>query len=94
MTLWNIGSAPPLQALASLRASLRGHASLAIVRIALGFTAVLGGTLAVLEVVPSSDPDLVPISLIVFLAAILVEHLVGGEVRSRVPVLFNGRDRR
>lgn len=95
LTLWNVGSAPPLQAFAALRTALRGHGSLLlIVRIVLGFAAVLGGTLAVLEVVPPSDPDLVPTSLIVFLAAILVEHLVGGEIRRRVPALFDSRDLR
>ena len=79
-----------MQVLASLRAALRGRALLPIAaRILLGFAAVLGGTLAVLEVVPSSDPDLVPISLVVFLAAILVEHLIGGEIRRRIPGLFN-----
>lgn len=83
-----------MQALASLRVCLRGRAWLPVIlRIVLGFTAVLGGTLAVLEAVPSSDPDLVPISLVVFLAAILVEHLVGGEIRSRMPALFDGAGR-
>lgn|GEM_PF-4355368 len=86
---------PPQQALAALRAAVRGSGlGLLAVRIVLGLVAIFGGTLAVLEIIPYSDPDLVPISLIVFLSAILVEHLVGAQIRSRIPVLFGNKGRR
>jgi len=94
LILWEIGSLPPREALAALLGLGRtpGGANVAF-RAVLGFALVLGGTLAVLEAVPYPDPELVPISLLVFVSAILVEHLTGPQIRARIPMLFGRKER-
>ncbi len=90
--IWNVGTRPPLQLLADVRASVRDVRIFARgLAIGLGgFVFILAATIVLVPAIANSDHDLPFAQTVTLVAALAVELLVGKDVRA----LASGRDRR
>jgi hypothetical protein len=81
--VWNVGTRPPLALLSDLRKGLhdRRVLGIGIVSAVVGFVFIMAATILLLPAIADPARDLSVSELLTFLVALLVEILVGDDVR-------------
>ena len=83
LAVWNVGTRGPRELFDDLSAAFRSRRVLGgVVRFVAGALLLLGGALLVIVQLPLPSQGFAPVELIAIAAALLVELLIGPEIRS------------
>jgi hypothetical protein len=82
--VWNVGTRSPLELMAAVRTAFRERRSLfaGIVSALVGFIFVTAATVLLLPAIAAPDIDFVPAELFTLLVALVLEHLIGNDLRT------------
>jgi len=78
LAVWNVGTRAPFTVLKEAMRALQDAGALSLV---VGLTFVAAATVLLLPAVANVHVDFVPLMVFTFLAALLIEYLIGGDLR-------------
>jgi hypothetical protein len=86
LIVWNIGTRPPDRLLRDVQGAWRNPGALArgVVAFVAGSVLIAAAAVLILPALPDPVDEFAPVEIIMFLAAIVAEHLIGDDVRRAV----------
>ena len=86
LVVWNIGTRSPLDLVRDIRLSLKRPRAIftGLVCFAVGMIFVAAATILLIPTLPRAEVELVPAEILMFLVALVLEHLIGPQLRNLV----------